>query len=635
MSQRSSILNLDLRLRASYPDIQTSIYELSPFHHVIVAPKNHLDADTFSEEFNSKWRMITDRVEFRNQPPTNAQKIPSLSNSEIGQNLSGIYLSEQALKTVLQGKFPKLPPIWGTRNGVDHKIYFGFESLPKGEYLDDLNSFLSAALHGRPYEFEILNSPKKYPDSNDPKLKAMLNSFNALAIKPIQERNSVPDFVKEEEYWWFEKLPELFSGHISTNSLKPASGREDKSACYLHSTIGHQIDIRQLLFAYDLIYMEPPLTDGHDESLSFWSTQSINQDDLLSLVEADRVRLIHSQPEERGDLGFLSEAKGINPNGVIGRRKTAALMIADIVETADEYLLGSSKVSEEIFELTRRMSEAWNIPHDELAKILFFPEYMRRACLEPFTDRGLMGLMNLGQGEIFSERVKRVTGKEIVLEAATFGQAIHTAHMLDATYIPIISNSDYASSWIQPTRMMGELLNFYRSFNARIAPAWAANERHKIEKHPILPAIPLLDFKEDVTIQEIINLSQSNSDRFRGHALISKLSQLPENERPEEMRKLVSEHSAWTSKNKKRSKKIQIADAVITTGAHFGGLSLFPFNSIIILVEQMLKYAKKSPSLDAIISELELSLDDTIGRNSDLTFMSKISRVAEIKTEQE
>ena len=95
--------------------------------------------------------------------------------------------------------------------------------------------------------------------------------------------------------------------------------------------------------------------------------------------------MIHSQAEERGDLGFLGEARKTDPTGVLGRRKTAALMMADIVETANEYIFSSPELRKEIFELIHRLSEEKNVPIQEMAKSILFPEHMRRICFEPFS----------------------------------------------------------------------------------------------------------------------------------------------------------------------------------------------------------------------------------------------------------
>lgn len=631
MSQRASILNLDLKLRANFPHLDSQVYELTPNHHVIVVPREQIDANEFTDEFRERWRMIGDRVEIQNSVPTQGTLVAGRNDDEIGRHLEGIYLNRDGLITVLQGMCPDLPTITGIRDGGDRKLYIGFECLPNDDQREILNGFLVDALHGRAFSFEVANAPGPKPEIDDPRAKAILESAIGLSVKPIKSRKSVPNFIEEEEYWWFESLPGLFSGEISPSRMKNSHGNLKETACYVHSITSKQIDIRQLLFCYDIIYMEPPLHDGKFDELSFWKDQSISPTDLLDLIETGRVRLIHTQAEERGELSFLKEAYETNPTGVWGRRRTAAYMIADIVETADEYILGKSELRDEMAEVILRLAAEHKVPVEEVAKSLLFPEHMRRSCLEPFNDRGLLGLMTIGQGELFASAMKRVRNKEFDLEASWFGQSIHIAHMLDATFIPTVDDSGYVQSWIGPSTAMGERLNFYRSFNNRISAAWAANERRKIEKKTILPAVPLLDFNDDVSVQEILKITEPSSSRLRGLSLISRLSEMSQDEQKVEIERLSAGLAELTGKQAKRSRKLLYADAAVNIGAYAVGASLFPFSPAFLLVKEILKAAQKAPTLDKIISELELAFEEKVGSNSDLTFLSKVSRVAKIE----
>lgn len=632
MSQRASILNTDLRLRAEFPTLETRIYELGPYHHVIVVPREQIDAGEFAEEFDDRWRMIGDHVELRNSAPSHGELIPSLADHEIGNNLQGIFLNDIGFRAVLEGMFPQMPPITSIRNGQDHTQYIGFATLPEGPYVADLCKFLDAFMRSRSYEFEVVSPPEKETEISDPKAKAIIQTITGLSVKPIHSRAGLPEFVKEEEYWWFEKLPKLVSGEIAHKEIFQHCGNENESACYLHSAFGHQIDIRQILLAYDVIYMEPPLTDGKDEHLSFWSNQIIQPSDLLRLIEAGRVRFIHSQAEERGDLGFLGEAKTANPAGVLGRRKTAALMMADIVETANEYIFSPSELRGELVEVIHRLSEERNAPIQEIAKSILFPEHMRRICFEPFNDRGLMGLLGIGQGELFASAFKRVRDKDIGLEAHSFGQSIHIAHMLDATFIPALDDSGYVKNWLEPSTAMGDRLNFYRSFNTRIAAAWVGNEQRKIEKKLIVPAIPLFDFRSGVSIEDILQVTQSLSTRTRGQALVSRISALPDEQRDLEVSRFSDALADMTKKQASIAKKLVLTDAAVNIGAYAIGASLFPFSPALLVLQEVLKVARKAPTLDRVISAIELAVDDQTGRNADLTFLSKISRIAEIRT---
>jgi hypothetical protein len=91
-------------------------------------------------------------------------------------------------------------------------------------------------------------------------------------------------------------------------------------------------------------------------------------------------------------IPFLSEAAERSPSAIIGRRTTGALLIADIVRTADEYRLSDSGHYAAIGELSRILSEKSGLPADEILEFILWPVQARRAALWPLLDRGSKGI---------------------------------------------------------------------------------------------------------------------------------------------------------------------------------------------------------------------------------------------------
>ncbi|CCV08454.1 hypothetical protein MESS2_750003 [Mesorhizobium metallidurans STM 2683] len=435
MTQRPAIRRLDLRLRAEFPHVSTEIHELAPNRHLIFAPREQLDASTFAPVFADQYRMIGDRVEFTNERPPASTLIEPLRDDQIGSELEGLTFTRPDLQSVLAGKFPTLPPMTLLREGQRGELRISFETEIPSELVEPVRTFIERSLRGRPLVIDVAAaSPEPVPPASSTKARRVIQSIEGLSFKPIYKRPHVPSFVAREEEWWFNNLENLFEGRLSPRSF--AFTRDAGMACYVHSTVFPQIDLRQLLLAYDTIYLEPPLSVGPPGHPSFWDTQNLGREDLLKLVAADRVRILHSQPEERSDLGLLREAQEANPDGVIGRRQSAALMIAHVVETANEYLLAQPSLAGEVQELIGRIASEMGGPIDEVARSLLYPVRARRECLQPLMDRGLMAYDGLGQGKAFAEAFQRVRGKDVRLEAGSFGSSIHKAHMLKATFIP-------------------------------------------------------------------------------------------------------------------------------------------------------------------------------------------------------
>lgn len=640
MSQRASIRRLDLRLRAEFPLLTSEIYELDPHHHVIYAPKDQFDAAPFAETFRKEWRQMGDHVEFTNERPSRALKVEPIADDEIGADLHGLYLTQSDLETVLAGLFPDLAAVTLTHDGPGATLTIGFAEEPTGSLRARVEEYLATELRGRP--FEIVQADPPDPIARKPgdgRVDRIMRSFSGLAFKPIHRRPSVPDFVKEDETWWFDNLDHLFTGRISPRSFPFAQREDHETACYLHSTVGLQLDIRQALLAYDVVYLEPPLEDDPPQGMreplpSFWDTQGITKADLLKLIELDRVRLLHAQPEERSDLGFLREAHEANPHGVLSRRRSAAMMIADTVETANEYILSRPHLQGEMPELARRMAEDRAVPEDELARFLLYPMQARRECFGPYMDRGLMALSSMGQGEAFARAFKRLRYKDIALEAGFLGSAVHTAHMLDATFIPSATDDKFIDSWIGPMQFMGDRLNFYRSFNTRIIAAWIGNEDRREKREIVLPPVPLLSFEDRhgnaVPIEDIIACTSYPSTRRKGRSFMSRMASLPQEERAAELASLQAD-LATLDKRDRRVQQALIADAGITVAAAAFGISAFPVVSAMNMLRFVLQCARKAPTLDRIVDEIERTVATSAGGNEELSFLSQIDRVATIR----
>lgn len=628
-SQRSLVRRTDARLRAAQPHIETQIYEINPYHHVIVASREDLDATAFAEQFDKSFSPINVRVEFRNDAPEGATLVESIADSELARGFEGFHLPRLAFETCLAGLFPSAPGITALKDRAGGVLEVRFSEAIPLDMETGVRKFLFDHLGGR--QFEICVGPSDQ-EAETPKANPAIESLTALDFRPIRRRPQVPEFVAEEEAWWFQNLSGLCSGDITPESFDLV--RDAGSACYIHGTAFPCIDIRQAVLAFDTVYLEPPLLEQGGSS-EFWKSQTISRDDLLCLVAADRVRLIHSQPEERSDLGFLREAHESNPNGVVGRRVTAALMVADIVRTADEYLLGPSSDRRQIKDLVRHLTEESKLPVTEVACAILYPDFMRRACVEALHSQGLMGVSVFSQGRLLSETMKRLTGKDTTIESYLFGQAVHTAHTLNATYIPHTSRDGYVGSWIGPAQLMGDRLNFYRSLNTRIAAAWAENERDKREERRIiLPPVPLLEFDRNASIKDVLDFTSLESVRRKGRSLISRLANLPQEERDAEIGRIEKELYEFGAKRDRRREAVSLLDATVSVTDYVMSASLFPVVAGWHLFQSITAAARRAPTLDRLLDKLERETSGFTKKNEDLDFLSKISRVAHLRRSQ-
>ena len=570
--------------------------------------------------------MVTDHVIFSNTQPASGKQIQSIADADIARNFDGFGFTETDLRCCMYGMFPNLPELVEFKHEPTGKFQVSFSApLPDAEQAS-VHSFLKKQLQSDDIEILVVTpviSPSRSKE-NFPDYK------QSLSFKPFRHRPNAPDFIKEDEEFWFENISDVFEGRMTPRSFDFADNAGH--SCFMDGTAFNQLDLRQAVAIFDTVFLTPPLNESKiTAGPSFWDTQAISRRDLLRLIEADRVRLILSQLEERCDLGFLREAKEVNPDGVSGRRTAAAFLAADTVETANEYILGRTELIGLIPELAMQMEEESTISAKLIERHLLYPEYARRSCFNALHHTGLMGLGGYNYGNLFGDMLKEMADKDVRVEAATFGHSVHIAHALNSTYIPPVLDSEFGDSWHQPMELIGDRLNFFRSFNSRIAASWARNERMKENRVQVLPPIPLLDIFSD-DIDDFIEFTSLSSTRRKGRALLSRLVDLPMEERKIELKKIQEEFKSRNAQRRVRKNFIDNGRQILDLGCTFLGSPVpFPLLSSAEILKLVIKYARRSPKLERIVDAIEYDLNNQLGRNEDLDFLSKVSRVAKLR----
>ena len=616
-SQAAAVRRTDVRLRSTYPQLQTRIFEIGPHVYRIVFDKAALDAEAIRAEFDISIRPITLRVDVSNDvPPQYLQELPPITDHELSKGLAGLPLTRDDIRTILASKYRDLPELVaiGPAEAEGQKLTFA-QHLSEEEEVR-VRVFFDQWETGWRVRFAVAE-----PSINASKSAARIPG-DVLEIRPAVGRPKAPTFVQEDEAFWFDHVDAIFEG-----GMYPAYILDTESAgmgCYLEAGPFPQIDLRQAVLCYDTIYMSPPLIEGG--GASFWDSQAVTRDDVLELIAANRLKLVLRQPEERTDPDFLSAAYAAYPAGIIGRRRAAALLAADIVQTADEYRLSLDDAVRHIPEVARVLAPALQAPESEIVQLLAWPNAARRACLHPLMAKGLMSLGAFGPGKLLGEQLHRITGRDVQLEALVTADGVQIAHTLNATHIPPTKEME---GWLWPRRAIGDRLNFYRSFNARIAAAWAASERQREHRIRVLPPIPLFEFDRHAKIADVVRLTSYESDRRKARGLVTRLSGLPVDERQAEIDRLSKELYEYGLRQEKRALLFDTFDNIKEVGAAVADVSLFPVRSAWGLVKLIIELGRRLPTLDRFVDDLEHDLKPS--RNDDIHFLSKIERVAELR----
>jgi hypothetical protein len=470
-------------------------------------------------------------------------------------------------------------------------------------------------------EFEVVLPPSS--NEPPPNRRSTFNDNDALLIRPARRRPSAPSFVRADEAFWFDHLSDAATGLMPLERFPGIT--PNRYRCYIDCTVGEHVNLRQALLLYDEVFCSLPLAEEHG---AFLAKQGLSELDLLQVIEAKRLTIVSTQPEERLWILFLEAAAERRPHAILGRRAAALLLIADVAQTADRYRLADAKFYPALRELAEVIAPYLSLPPATLLRALLWPLTARRQSLLGLMDRGTKAGPGLELAQVLADVVKNATKIDIALEAMVVSERVHLGHALNAT---VFSALDEPASLTPLMTTLGRELNFYRSFNTTIAAAWAGNERRRAEGVQIVPPIPLLEFDPKIPMTEVLSDTALQSTRAKGRALFSRLAELPAEARGAEIDALVDRLRNAARRRENTMLSFDNLDTAISVGSLFASFVYPPIAGLAKLTRPIAERLRRIPSVDRMLQTVNEDTVAAFGRNQDLDFLSRISRVAQLK----
>lgn len=447
-----------------------------------------------------------------------------------------------------------------------------------------------------------------------------------MQVVASTRRRAAPTFVREDERFWFDSLDSIFRGTLPPESFLDDG---DGSRCLVDCQLGEAINLRQALLMYDTVYCALPLAENHE---SFLVHQGLNDDDLVMMAAKGRLRAISLQPEERLRVNLLERLAEAKSGAILGRRKTAALLLSDLVRTANEYVFTKPELAPEVQKLAQEMRNS-DVEARNRLDLLLWPVVALRRSLGNVHDRGSKGFPAIGMASIMAETLKGLgRGDQFSnLKFLTYAlsERVHVAHALDATALPGLKESSMSLALMN---LQGDLLNFYRSCNGRLASAWIGDLRRKAERRPAMPVVPMFDFPTGIPVSEVLNVSCLQSTRSQGLALMDRLAGLPEVERQAEIERLD---------DALRLKRVAAGGRILSVESFDEALSLAslvvnslsppPILAALGLGKKLMGLARHSKTVDILMQAMEKEIAQSLGKTQDLTFLSRVDRVGRLR----
>lgn len=611
--QTAFVRRTDVMLRARFPHLTTRIFQVSGSGYVIVFPQQEQNAKEIAEEFDQSIRPVTVPVSLSNAVPEEfRQEISPILDGDISLGFEGYSFTAFDIINYLASRHPELPILLRIDNQNHPSLLLRFDKELKAHETETLRSVMATLMPGWPYEVA---------SSDQDRMAIPSDPTDSIRIVARKLRSKAPAFVQRDEDFFWSEIDGIFQGRRLTFASDIM--HDVGVSCYVDGSVFPNIDLRQLLLLYDTVFFTPPIE--HASEGRFWGSQNLTKADLLQVIDAGRLRLVLKQPEERCDLRWLEEVSERVPDAIIGRLRAGTILAADLVSTANDYTFARPNVHQATVSLSRELASDLGVPEREILDLLLWPAGARRLAPQLILDRGLMAIPALGLGRCMGRQLERETGKDLALEAIAIADGVHIAHVLNAT---LIAPFDGLEAWQPARESVAQRLNFYRSFNCKVAAGWAINERRKESRKSLLPPVPLFTFAKHAPIEDILSFTQQDAVRFGGRTLVGRLSELPIDERAAEIDRLEGELYKQQIKRERRNLNLDTADAALGVANDLLSWGLWPVMSGLKLVQRIIALARRNSAFDAFADSLERDISGITGRNADIDFLDKINRVA-------
>lgn len=519
---------MDLHLRADFPYLSTRIYKIAE-HSYKIYVVNYKDFDELYQHFDYKIRYVTTDVKLVDIVPNSYISILSqIDDKNISKDFEGISFTNPLLLEHIEAKYPDTAILELKENHDNQTLNLKLVNSISTDRAKKIEKELNAIKI--PYEFVVsLN------DSNDIEQKNSSLKTDPMIIQSAKNFQSLNlPFIERDERLWFDNIDDIYDGRINKPNLYFFD--EKKTKCLINLTMLHNVNLRNLLLLYDVIYCVLPLVTAMNDTLSL---QKLSRDDLLYLVKTGRIIFVTIQPESRMDYGFLNEAYQENNNSVVGRRALAALSTIDLVEMNKNYILNDSDINKLLLPLLTDLSNFMKIDYHKLTDFMFWPQKALRRGFDSLHFSGPMGTSHYGVNNLLTSMLPEDKKDALGFEFMVHSPTIHMAHALDATYFPFYDqNSRYTEH--PYSMMMANMLNMYKHMNISHINEFRMSFDDKVKINPSIDLVSIFEINDYISIEEFEQSTNHALIRKGINSLFGELSNLNDDER----RKVVNKYNA-------------------------------------------------------------------------------------------
>ena len=618
---------MDLKFRARYPHLNTKIFEIDDSHYEIFVVEDVGNFSDIAQIFDRGIRYLTAPVKLVNSEPSMYQcQLQSIPDTNIPYNFEGIAVTLNDIYNHLASihRNVKISQINEDHNQrtINVKVVGKLSPLLSRELRETLHQL------GLPYAFMVDDGWYETAESNSRTGSDVIPQDEVLNILSSRSRSDLNcPFLERDEELWFDNINQIYDGSVSKSDLYFIES--DKTSCFVDFSVFPNINLRNHILLYDIVYCALPLADRMSE---FFAIQKLDENDVLALIERGRLKVVNLQPESRLDYGFLNEIFQTNSLSVISRRALSVLCAVNLVEINRSYVFSDTDLQPNLFQVVRDIAELIHKDENLVANYLLWPRRALRDSLDILNRTGPMGIPAFGVNQTINDSLKHIQMPQkdrgaLQFEFDMHSTNIHLAHALDATYFPFVSPKEKYSDHPY-TSMMGNLLDAYKLLT--LENITDTNKRNPlITGNPSLNMVSIFEMNEYLPILEFEECVSSVVIRGEVRSLLSELSQLPETQRNQRIEQYNMEIEKLV-----RSKGVR--KCLLDLGIIFMSGRSIPL--LVLLLPSLLRSGKrKYAGVEALFEWMEskrMSLLDKVDSTREMrkvSVLSQINRVARLR----
>lgn len=520
MIQNANIVRrTDLKLRCHYIGLDTEIYEITPYDHIIYCKNVQGNFQELCDYFDYYIRPAGFLIKLIQKiPETYRVQLQPISFFDVVDGFKGSYLTRYDVETAILDRFPNVNIVdIQAVPGVDFSLTILVSPDTPIETIEEMELILPGIDFGtdqlticRDLEGTGLKKAAHRPDD------AML----------LRSDRKLP-FTLEEADEWHEKAADIYRGTLTRANLLKYS--INTTACFLDCLGSNCTDLRSVLLLYETVYLALPL---ETEFENFLAKQNMTKKELLQLVEMGRIVLVLGNLENRYDTQFLLDVYYLYPLAIIGRRGINTVVATYLAEIRTRFISHFPTAMDAATEIYARYRLDGDPMMAALAHLLSWPVIGLADSFAQLNLRGPLAMGMMGLDHILEPSFRHLDKK--ATENAQFmfnieGTTSFIASALNATLFsaPMDEHPEIGKQVQTINEIVSDLLQMYW-YDIEALGNISDIRKKQFEEQQ---AIHLFDCRKNISIAKVADLSDQyhTHDGFR--RLLLDLEKMDEKER--------------------------------------------------------------------------------------------------------